>query len=81
MKATHIRFTTEIHNYLDDKGLEHLIQDGTYTIHIKVKNVTKKFWLEVLLPEMRIAAKLNSLEMSGSTFFSDHIYIRFFGGR
>lgn len=79
MTSPYGQFLGEIKNYLDDKGLEHQISDGRSTIHVKVKDVTKKFWLEVLLPEMRTTGELYNLQISGTTFFSHHVYVRFFG--
>ena len=75
-----MKFADDVREYLYEKNIEHELQAGTTTCHIKVKEVQKKFYLEVLLPEFRHLGRPYGMHPTGTTFFTGHIYIRFFKG-
>jgi len=64
--------------YLTDKGLQHEMTGQKTAVHVKILHISKKFYLEVVLPEIRRIGEDIGYKPSGTTFFSKHVYVRFY---
>ncbi len=72
------RLQLTIGNYLEDKGLECSVMGSIHSIHLQIYAVTKKFYLGVILPELRNLANDCNMYPSGSTFFTGFALVRFY---
>ena len=71
-------FEDEARAYLREKNIEYEIYGGMYTYHVRIKDTHKKFYLGVVLPELRLIGTKYKLLNTGTTFYATNIYVRFY---